>query len=182
MDSEGKSAAVHEDEASFSTNLQNFYSILILLPLLYCLLIYCWIKCPSSTWTLRGKLSMYKVLWEILIYAMINVGTCRGCSHYHQMLRMMHHWNDFTRKPEQFQMAPNTFTALQKDPFSPVSHFVEKFNQAGFQIWYDQSNHAQINMTGGSKKSFSEKKKLDFKSNTLLCFNIVQQQRKLFSQ
>ena len=104
--------------------------------------------------TCQGKLSMYKVLWEILIYAMINVGTCRGCSHYHQMLRMMHHWNDFTRKPEQFQMAPNTFTALQKDPFSPVSHFVEKFNQAGFQIWYDQSNHAQINMTGGSEKLF----------------------------
>ena len=34
MDSEGKSAAVHEDEANHSTNLQN--SIPILLLLLYC--------------------------------------------------------------------------------------------------------------------------------------------------
>ena len=48
MDSEGKSAAVHEDETNFSTNSQNFYQILILLPLSYCLLIYCWIKSPIS--------------------------------------------------------------------------------------------------------------------------------------
>ena len=48
MDSEGKSAAVHEDETNFSKNSQNFYQILILLPLSYCLLIYCWIKSPIS--------------------------------------------------------------------------------------------------------------------------------------
>ena len=73
MDNDGKSAAVHEDEAN-STNSQVFSSICLLIPLLYCLLIFCWIKAQfQCVLTLKSYWcwSSCQNSWSV----MINVGT-----------------------------------------------------------------------------------------------------------